>query len=130
MTDGSEKEAAGCFGDLQGGSVSVIHSCSHLYQDAIELIARTQASDVPLYHTTIDGTPASATILPLLRLLIKSHLPTTPAKAIRSRTLTGRPSHGIRMKISPSDQFNEAKYPTYTNRRQNSTQDLDHGVTQ
>ena len=100
MTDGSEKEAVECFGDLQGGSISDIHSCSHLYQDAIEFIARTQALDAPLYRKTIDGTPAS-TILPLLRLLIKSHLPTTPTKAIRIRNLTGRPRHGIRIEINP-----------------------------
>ena len=99
MTVGSEKEAVECFGDLQGGSISDVHSCSHL-QDAIELIARTQALDVPLYRKTIDGTPAS-TILPLLRLLTKSHLPTTPAKAIRIRNLMGRPRHGIRIEINP-----------------------------
>ena len=100
VTVGFEKEAVECFRDLQGGSISDIHSCSHLHQDGIEFIARTQALDAPLHRKTIDGTPAS-TILPLLRLLTKSHLPTTPAKAIRLRTLADRPHHGIRIEISP-----------------------------
>ena len=92
-----------------------IHSF-HLYQDTIELIARTQALDVPLYRKTINRTPAS-TILPLLRLLTKSHLPTTPAKAIRIR------NQPIRTDLTKPD------IPSYTNSRQNSAQDLDHRVT-
>ena len=104
MTVGSEKEVAECFGDPRGGSISVIpFLLSPLpFQDGNEFIARTrtQALDVPLYRKTIDGTLASTTF-PLLRLLIKSHLPTTPAKAIRLGTLTDRPSHEIRSEINP-----------------------------
>ena len=130
MTVGSEKEAVECFGDLQGGSISDTHSCSHLYQDAIEFIARAQALDVPLYNKTIDGTTAS-TILPLLRLLTKISPSHHSCKADSHTKSNGSTTPRDTNRNQPiRTDLTKPDIPSYTNSRQYSAQDLGHGVTQ